>query len=656
MTANRHTFSLIASVLVPSLLVVSTAWGDDAGDSNYQPGPLLRKSLDGPMDGTDEIVFAERISGRDHWYVTFGYYSCQEGPAANLGFGQYPDGKVVRGYGEGGRLCRLNLRTGERKVILDDPQGGVRDPQVNYDGKKLLFAYRPGGTPTFHLYEINIDGTGLRQLTDGPDDDIEPTYLPDGGIMFCSSRCRRFVNCWYIRVATLYRCEGDGSNVRMISSNNDHDNTPWVLEDGRVIYMRWEYVDRSQVHFHHLWTVNPDGTNQMVWFGNEFAGTAMLDAKPIPGTGKVVSSFSPGHGLPEHMGHVTIVDPNAGPDVLTVAKRVSKGNKLYRDPFAFSEDCFLAANKEGILVMDGEGNTEIVYKPAGGNLECHEPRALATRPRERVSPSRVNPAKPTGQLVLADISHGRKMEGVEPGEIKKLLVLEQLPEPVHFSGGMEPISIGGTFTLARVLGTVPVEPDGSAFMELPALRSLFLVALDKDDLSVKRMQSFVTLQPAERTLRPRDAALRNPAQRNRPERPDRCVRHRPGVLALVLVSAGRESPGDCKEWIAIVTCGLDPFCWQVIRLLLDRRTHNDYFNLSPKCPHVLVGHRRCRECLPDRTVLVLAAQRGGRPDGSGNVSFPVRCRSLAGRKNSVLHRCHVAERRGSRQHDQKQTG
>jgi hypothetical protein len=483
-------------VLLCGAATIGPASVAEAGEPK-PPGPMLERFLHGPMAGSDEIVFAARVAGRDHWYVTFGYYSCRQGPGQSLAYGEYPDGSVPRGYGAGGRLCRLNLRTGELKTLLDDPQGGVRDPQIHYDGKKILFAYRPGTSATYHLYEINIDGTGLRQLTDGPDDDIEPTYLPDGDIVFCSSRCRRFVNCWFTRVATLYRCDSNGRNIRMVSSNNDHDNTPWVLPDGRVVYMRWEYVDRSQVHFHHLWTLNPDGTNQMVYFGNEFAGTAMLDAKPIPGTNKVVASFSPGHGLPEHMGHVTVVDPDSGPDVLGAARRVSKG--LFRDPFAFSEDCFLVANREGIHVMDGAGNTELVYKLADVGLECHEPRPLGPRPRERVIPSRVDTASESGYLVVSDIYHGRSMAGIERGEIRKLLVLEQLPEPVHFSGGMEPISIGGTFTLARVLGTVPVEPDGSAYLELPALRSLFLVALDKEDLSVKRMQSFVTLQPGEQT-------------------------------------------------------------------------------------------------------------------------------------------------------------
>ncbi len=468
--------------------------------SGFRTGPLLRKMVNGPMHDIEQIVFAVRVSGRDHWYVNFGYYSCDYGPPAELAFGLYPDGLALRGYGDGGRLCLLNLRTGELKVLVDDPRGGVRDPQLHYYGRKILFSYRRGGTPTYHLYEINVDGTGLRRLTFGPDDDIEPTYLPDDSIMFCSSRCRRFVNCWYSRVATLYRCDSDGSNIRMISSNNDHDNTPWPLPDGRLMYMRWEYVDRSQVDFHHLWTINPDGTNQMALFGNEIGGTVMLDAKPIPGTDKIVASFSPGHGLPEHNGFVTVVDLKAGTDIMAAAERVSRGGPIYRDPYAISEDCFLVASPRGIHVMDGQGNVELIYElPASDrHMECHEPRPVRPRAREPVIEPRIDLSKPYGEMILADIYYGRNMAGVKRGDVKKLLVLEQLPMPVHFSGGMEAVSIGGSFTLARVLGTVPVEPDGSAYFRVPALRAIFFVALDEEDLSVKRMQSFVTVQPGER--------------------------------------------------------------------------------------------------------------------------------------------------------------
>ncbi len=456
------------------------------------------------MAGVEEIVFAVRVPGRDHWYVTFGNYADHsETPAQKLGF-KMEEG-VYWGYGEGGRLCRLNLRTGRLKVLLDDPRGGVRDPQVHYDGQKILFSYRRGGTHPFHLYEINADGSGLVQLTDGPDDDIEPTYCPDGSIVFCSSRCRRFVNCWYTRVATLYRCDGDGSNLRMLSSNNDHDNTPWVLPDGRLLYMRWEYVDRSQVHYHHLWTTNPDGTGQMVFFGNLHGGVAMLDAKPIPGTNKVVVAYSPGHGRPEHLGPVAVIDPSKGPDDLSSVRIVSQEKDWraqWKDPYALSEDCFLVAHPRGIFVMDGQGNTEPVYQlpeAQRGTFQCHEPRPLVPRPRERVIPPRTKLEKPTARLVLEDIYYGRRTRGLEKGQVKKLLVLKQLPKPVNFSGGMQPLTIGGTFTLAEIVGEVPVYEDGSAYMELPALQSLFFVALDAEEKPVKRMHSFAVLQPGETT-------------------------------------------------------------------------------------------------------------------------------------------------------------
>ena len=259
--------------------------GQETNRGSFTPGPLLKSMLKGDLREVDEIIFAVRVPGRDHWYANFGYYSCDfdARPVARA-FGMYPDGVSLRAYDDGGRLCRLNLRTGKLRTLLDDPAGGVRDPQMHYDGKKILFSYRRGGSPSYRLYEINIDGTGLTQLTpdDGPDDDIEPVYLPDGGIMFVSSRCRRFVNCWFTRVGTLHRCDADGSNIRIVSSNNEHDNTPWVLPDGRILYMRWEYVDRSQADYHHLWTINPDGSGQMTYYGNQFVGTEMLQPADKP--------------------------------------------------------------------------------------------------------------------------------------------------------------------------------------------------------------------------------------------------------------------------------------------------------------------------------------------------------------------------------------
>lgn len=466
----------LPTLLLGLLLADSSACGD-----------MLAEFRAGPLKEVEAVVFAARgVNPTDgHWYANFSYYSHD------------PKRKA---YTEGAKLYRLKLATRELTALLADPKGGIRDPQVSYDGKRILFSYRPGGSEPYHLYEINADGTALKQLTFGPYDDFEPAYLPDGGIVFVSSRCKRWVNCWLTQVAVLHRCDADGSNVRALSSNNEQDNTPWPLADGRILYTRWEYVDRSQVHFHHLWAANPDGTAQMTWFGNLHPGITMIDAKPIPGSDKIVASFSPGHGQREHDGIITVVDPKGGPDAKEFARSINQ-NANFRDPWAFSEDCFIVARRETLVLMDGAGRTEELLKlPATdrvAKLECHEPRPLASRPREAVIQSRTRPEESTGRLLLADVNHGRNMTGVRPGEIKKLLVLETLPMPVHYTGGMEPISYGGTFTLERILGTVPVEPDGSAYFEVPAMRSVFFVALDEKDLAVKRMQSFTSVQPGE---------------------------------------------------------------------------------------------------------------------------------------------------------------
>jgi len=455
------------------------------GDERTKIG--AEEMLEEAFAGVDEIVFAVRALGTDgHWYANFGYWASD---ARRMMYGQ-----------DGGRLCALNVRTGEVRTILDAGSGSIRDPQVHYDGKKIIFSRRKSGSEYYHLYEINADGSALRQLTHGEFDDLEPVYLPDGGIMFVSSRCKRWVNCWHTQVAVLYRCDGDGGNIQIVSANIEQDNTPWVLPNGEILYTRWEYVDRSRVKYHHLWTMNPDGTGQMVYYGNMHPGTVMIDAKPIPGTRNMLTVFSPGHGKKEHAGQITIVNAKHGPDDTSVERTIHPAEDC-RDPYPVTEDLFLVAQEGRILLMSDQGKTWELY--ALGNDEraywVHEPRPLRARKREPVIPSRVKPEQDSGYLILADVRHGRNMGGVNQGEIKKLLVLETLPKPINHSGTMEPISLDGTFTLPRILGTVPVEEDGSAYMELPALRSFFFVALDENDMSVKRMQSFLTVMPGEVT-------------------------------------------------------------------------------------------------------------------------------------------------------------
>jgi len=153
---------------VPSLAAVAVGIWALLGDGGGTGSGLLRADPAGFSGGPEEIIFAVRQPGTDrHYYANFGYFAFDSDRKA---------------YGEGGRLCRLDRRTGRITVLLDDPRGSVRDPQVHYDGEMVLFSYRRGGTPYYHLHEIRADGSDLRRLTDGPWDDIEPSYLPDGGI------------------------------------------------------------------------------------------------------------------------------------------------------------------------------------------------------------------------------------------------------------------------------------------------------------------------------------------------------------------------------------------------------------------------------------------------------------------------------------------
>jgi hypothetical protein len=439
-------------------------------------------------DGLGEWVFVARgVGGDEHWYANFGRYA--------------PDrlrDKPV--FTQGARLCVLDLRSGAVRTLLDDREGGIRDPQIGYDGRTILFSYRPGNSEHFHLYTLAADGSGLTRLTDGPFDDIEPTWLPDGDIVFVSSRAKRWVNCWLTPVATLHRCKPDGTGIHPISANIEHDNTPWPLPDGRILFTRWEYVDRSQVHFHHLWAANPDGTGEMTWFGNQHPGGLFIGAKPVPGSPRVVAVHSPGHGKREHAGWLELIDPRKGPDDKNAVRRLTKDND-YRDPWAFREDLILAARDARLVLLDGAGNERIVHELDAADRQAglwiHEPRPLLPRPREPVIPVRSDPTQATGRMMLMDVKIGRNMEGVGENEIRDLLVIESLPKPINYTGGMDPLSYGGTFTLERVLGSVPVEQDGSAYFELPALRSVFFVARDANGKSVKRMRSFTSVKPGE---------------------------------------------------------------------------------------------------------------------------------------------------------------
>ncbi|UCG48027.1 MAG: hypothetical protein JSU94_21430 [Phycisphaerales bacterium] len=471
------------------LLLVWLCWcagaaeGGDAAQRLFQVGRGAKRLA---QLGIEQIIFDTRLAYDDpHWYANIGYYCDDENHKAYAGNGK-PD--------ESG-LYKLDTATGRVHVLLDAKGGGVRDPHVHYDGKTILFSYRPAGTDYYNLYEIGADGTGLRRLTEGPFDDFEAIYLPTDEIAFVSTRSKRWVGCWMTQVGTLFRCDRKGGSIRPLSFNLEHDNTPAVLPDGRIIYTRWEYVDRSQVGYHQLWTMNPDGTNVLAYFGNQEHYPLFIDARPIPGSDQVLVVDSPGHGRSDHRGHVCAITPRYGPDDRRGYHRITP-KAAYNDPMPIDGTHFLVAAFKQILLgtRGGELVPVLAYK---GKANVHEPVPLTVRAREKILADRTDDSKPMGRMVLADVYRGRSMQGVPRGLIKKLLILEPLPKPVNFSGGMDLTSWLGTFMLERVLGTVPVEEDGSAHFEVPPGRPVLFVALDGNDLSVKRMQSFTNVHPGE---------------------------------------------------------------------------------------------------------------------------------------------------------------
>ena len=216
----------------------------------------------------------------------------------------------------GGRLLVLDglHPNGQLRQLAPDTPGSFWRPDLSFDAQRVVFCFKPHSEKSFHLYEMNMDGTGLRQLTDSEYDDIDPIYLPDGHLLFTTTRGNSYVRCGpFIYSYILARCDADGSNVYLISYNGEPDFVPALLNDGRVVYSRWEYTDKPLWRLQKLWTTNQDGTGTAHFWGNQSVWPDHLsEPRPIPGSNRVMFS-----GVGHHdwwSGSIGIVDPAAGRD------------------------------------------------------------------------------------------------------------------------------------------------------------------------------------------------------------------------------------------------------------------------------------------------------------------------------------------------------
>ncbi len=482
------------------------------------------------------IVFVVRKQYRSHYHAVDMMFSSDEY--------NWDRRKMHRElFTGGGAMKTLDVKTGTVRTLVDTPEGVVRDPDVHFDGRSIVFAKRDDKQGDYSIWELAVTTDGApvgrpRQLTSAVCvADIDPIYLPDDTIVFSSTREPKYNMCSRDIAANLYRMGRDGANIHQITRNTLVDNHASLMPDGRILYARWEYVDRNFGDAHGLWTVNPDGTNQAVYWGNNTAVPAAVFNAHVIGTGgaqRTLCVFGPHHD--KLWGSLGILDRRLGIDgrkpVLrtwpaNVAGTFRAGGSFacdtivrvwpkYEDPWPLADPdtgagegvYFLCVRsigrgeQMGVFLIDTFGNELLLHTEAPG---CYDPMPLRRRKRPPTVPSRRNFTDTTGTLYVQDIYAGTHMKGVARGSITSLRVIESPPKK-HWSGG----NWGGqgyeapgmnfhSFENKRILGTVPVEPDGSAYFTVPAEKFVYFQALDADGLMVQSMRSGTVVQPGEQT-------------------------------------------------------------------------------------------------------------------------------------------------------------
>ncbi|MGM0488977.1 MAG: hypothetical protein ACQESR_19730, partial [Planctomycetota bacterium] len=438
-------------------------------------------------------------------------------------------------------------RSLEGRDILQNqlPAGSVLEPRLSYDGRRILFAFvacdqdvpDPASLPVnekgsteryFNLYEVNIDGTGLRQLTGGPYDDMMGEYLPNGDIVFCSTRRKGYSRCFgpeYSRrwhSYTLHRMDADGGHIRALSYNDVSEWFPAVSNSGHVLHARWDYIDRDAVTHQNLWAIRPDGTNPVAVWGNASPKPhCMFQAKPIPRSNKIVFIASAHHAITA--GPVCVVDPAVDANSLDAVTRITplpfpeaEGNldEWYAAPWPLSEDYYLVAYSPhrlrfqgehasnpnpdhalGVYLLDANGNRELLYRDP--SIGTTNPTPLRTRPRPPLVPdTRRVSEQETGTMVVTDVSEG--LGDIPKGTIKELRLVQLFPKTTWLAN-QPPMGVAGEENGRAILGTVPIEADGSAHFKIPAGTPILFQALDEQGMARQTMRSLTFVQPGERT-------------------------------------------------------------------------------------------------------------------------------------------------------------
>ena len=513
---------------------------------------------------TDRFVYAKHhVFGSDQGVV--GCYDIPDDQVRKEGWGWHSKTRLRDGIPateHGGQLCLATIRpdgTVANEVLIDRPFGMVCYPNVSWDGKTLVFAMRDNyEADSLYLYTMDLATRKVTRITfpelvDGRPAhvaDSEPMWLPNGDIVFASTRSVHCCDCWPRAGGDIYTCRADGSRIRRLTSDQLQTNLPGVSDDGRIVFTRWEYADRTALYLHPLFTMNPDGTGQTEFYGNNsMFPSSLLWAHGIPGSTKMLA-VAGGHHVP-YKGKLVLVDNHVGRQageglewVAGAAPDRAKGRKSmvvkprgindfkidifgqdgpqWAYPFALDEDHYLTAyHPEGLIrlygpyrppfgayFMDADGNRELLAFDWAQQAGAVVPVMARAKPPVRVDT--VDPKQNDGTFYVQDVYYGPAMKGVARGTVKKLRVvgLEYRPARMGFgqNGGecesglnQTPISLNsGSWDVKHVLGEVDVEADGSCSFKVPARMPVYFQLLDAKGYTVQWMRSWSTLQPGER--------------------------------------------------------------------------------------------------------------------------------------------------------------
>ncbi len=417
------------------------------------------------------------------------------------------------------------------RTVFETTDGFIFNMNSSYDGTRLVFSYKETTDDPFHVWEINVDGSGMRQLTRGPYHDVSPVYYPDGRIVFSSSRAESYSLCQNFLACALHVIQGDGSDMRRIDWTTLCTLSPSVLADGSILCTRWEYQDKNIFGWGGLWTVNPNGRQLKLYHGNTFrVPNIVCGAREIPGTGRVIVIWTGHHREP--IGDLAIIDRNKGLEtpesmwkithVTPVRKDLASGDDwtktgvgphgadagygyAFTDPFPFSRDYSLVSyggerrRRRDLYVLEhATGETALLY---AGEACCFCPVPLSSRPRPPAIPGDCPQQRGTGTFYVQDVYQGLLEQGVERGAVRRLRIMSQSPKKYNTEGfrfsDHYPVIGQGSYYVKRNHGTAPVDANGSAYFRAPSNTELYFIALDARGREIQRMGSVTQITSGE---------------------------------------------------------------------------------------------------------------------------------------------------------------